>query len=83
VIEVATDMSVHDLKATPSWEWPAEAGNRLLATLLDADASMTAEEILGDLLESYDEDIAGAVEEALVMARGLSGDITRDDDDDG
>jgi uncharacterized protein (UPF0147 family) len=41
-----------------------------------------AAEILGDLLDSNDEDIVEAVEEALAMAKGLSGDTAWDDDDD-
>ena len=39
-----------------------------------------AAEILGDLLDSDDEDIVDAVEEALAMAKGQSGDAAWDDD---
>lgn len=40
-----------------------------------------APEILGDLLDSDDEDIIGAVQEALAMAKGLSEDDAGDNDD--
>jgi hypothetical protein len=39
-----------------------------------------AAEILGDLLDSDDESVVDAVEEALAMAKGQSGDAAWDDD---
>jgi hypothetical protein len=31
-------MNLDDLKATPSWQWPTDAGSRLLAALVDEKA---------------------------------------------
>ena len=35
------DMNLHDLESTPSWEWPDDARNLLLATLRDERAAAT------------------------------------------
>jgi hypothetical protein len=40
-----------------------------------------APEILGDLLDSDDEDVVDAVQEALAIAEGLAGDASGNDDD--
>jgi len=52
-------MKLHDLEVTPSWEWPADAGRQLLATLHDektpeADRQLAAE-LAGDLVVMNDE----------------------------
>src|SRR5262249_4136636 len=69
---------IADLLASESTEKP------LLLAAIEAVPSIRpddAAEILGDLLDSDDEDIVGAVEEALAMAKGLSGGAAWDDDD--
>jgi hypothetical protein len=52
-------VNLHDLRATPSWEWPADAGSRLLATLVDEKAAETsrrlAAELAGDMVVMNDE----------------------------
>lgn len=52
-------MNVHDLKITPTWEWPADAGNQLLATLLDGNAAEAdrhvAVQLAGELVVMNDE----------------------------
>ena len=52
-------MNLHDLKITPPWEWPADAGNQLLATLLDGKAAeadrQVAAELAGELVVMNDE----------------------------
>lgn len=52
-------MKLHDLEVTPSWEWPADAGRQLLATLHDektpeADRQLAAG-LAGDLVVLTDE----------------------------
>jgi len=70
---------VADLLASESTEKPL-----LLAAIEAAPAIRPhdAEEILGDLCESDDEEIVDAVEEALAMVRGLTGDSAWEDDED-
>jgi hypothetical protein len=52
-------MNLHDLESTPSWEWPADAGRLLLATLRDESATETdrrfAAELAGDMVVINDE----------------------------
>lgn len=60
-------------------------GKPLLLAAIDAGPSIRPHEaarILGDLLDSDDEDIIEAVQEALAMAEGLSEDAEGNDDDD-
>lgn len=57
---------------------------RLLLAAIEAVSTIPADEapeILGDLLDSDDEDVVDAVQEALVMAKGLSEDAAGNDDD--
>jgi len=62
-----------------------ETDTPLLLAAIDAAASIRpheAAEILDDLADSDDEDIAAAVHEAMAMAEGPSGEETDDDFDD-
>jgi hypothetical protein len=65
-------MNMHDLKATPSWQWPADAGSRLLATLRDQNAPEAdrhiAAELAGDLVVINDE-LAAALVDVLESER--------------
>src|SRR5262249_18487618 len=93
------DIHYEAVIAAGNWEldgaWPYVAGlvtsenteKPLLLAAIEAVATIRpheAEEILADLAESDDEDIIAAVDEALAMARGLSGSVDTDglDDDD-
>ena len=63
---------------------PASTDKSLLLAAISAVATIRpheAAEILGDLLESDDEDIVAAVDEALATAKGLSEDDEWADDD--
>ncbi|MBI3047737.1 MAG: hypothetical protein HYY76_05440 [Acidobacteria bacterium] len=69
---------VADLLASESTEKPLLlAAIEAVPTIRPDDAA----EILGDLLDSDDEDVVDAVEEALTLAKGLSGDAAWGDDD--
>lgn len=71
---------VDGLLTSPSTDKPLLlAAIEAVPTIRPQDAAA----ILGDLLESDDEDIIDAVHEALAMAKGLSEDDTQDDDDEG
>jgi hypothetical protein len=94
------DLRYEAVLAAGNWEvdaaWPhvatlvtsAETEKSLLLAAIDAAASIRphdAPELLDDLADSDDEDIADAVHEALAMAEGPSGedeDDELDDDDD-
>jgi hypothetical protein len=70
---------IADLLASESTEKPVLlAAIEAVPTIRPDDAA----EVLVDLLDSDDEDIVDAVQEALAPANGLSGDGARDDDDD-
>jgi hypothetical protein len=83
--------------AAGSWEvdaaWPLIAdllasestGKSLLLAAIEAAPTIRpddAAEILGDLLDADDGDVVAAVEEALTLAKGVSGDTRWGDDDD-
>jgi hypothetical protein len=65
-------MNLHDLKITPTWEWPADAGNQLLATLRDGKAAeadrQVAAELAGELVVMNDELAAALIN---VLENGL------------
>jgi hypothetical protein len=90
------DIHYHAVCAAGNWEidaaWPhiaalvasAETEKELLLAAIDASAFIRphkASEILHPLLHSNDEDIVGAVHEALAMAEGLPEDDEDDDED--
>jgi hypothetical protein len=65
-IERTIDMSLHDLKARPPWEWPADTADRLLTTLRDEKAAgadrLLAAELAGDLVVMNDELAAALID---------------------
>ncbi|MBI2467284.1 MAG: hypothetical protein HYV62_05640, partial [Candidatus Rokubacteria bacterium] len=91
------DLRYEAVLAAGNWEldaaWPhvavlvtsAKTEKSLLLAAIDAVASIRpheAPELLADLADSDDEDIADAVHEALAMAEGRSGEDENDDLDD-
>lgn len=92
-----SDIHYEAVVAAGNWEldaaWPHIADliasesteKALLLAAIEAAAMIRpneAAEILGDLLDSDDEDIVAAVEEALAMAKGVSGEAGSGDDED-
>jgi hypothetical protein len=63
-------MKLETLKNTPPWDRP-EGSNPDI---------QEASQMLGDLIDSDDEEIAEAVHEALAMAEGVSSEDDEDDD---
>src|SRR5206468_264434 len=90
------DIRYEAVVAAGNWEieaaWPhvsrllasKTTGKTLLLAAIDAVATIRpddAPEILSDLRNSDDDEVVGAVEEALAMAKGLSESATWDDED--